>query len=250
MFETHRLIHLLVEDRDLGAELSRQELRRAREAVVVPSVRLPQGEESALARRMRQPALIGFLVLEGLLLREIEVAGRAAAELIGQGDLIHPGDVRASELSPLHGRLRWTVLDETELAVLNGTFTAGAAPWPQIFGRVALRAVWRIHGLALNLAISHQARIEDRLLLLFWHLAQRWGRVSSDGVCLPLPLTHLTLSKLVSSQRPSVTHAIGQLRERGLLLRRDDRSWLLPLPIPEELEPLLATQTVGREGVS
>ena len=104
MLETHRLIHLLVEDRDLGAELSRQELRRAGEAVVVPSVRLPQGEEHALARRMRQPALIGFLVLEGLLLREIEAAGRAAAELIGQGDLIHPGDVRTGTVSGSRAR--------------------------------------------------------------------------------------------------------------------------------------------------
>jgi len=121
----------------------------------------------------------------------------------------------------------------------RGIFTSRAAEWPQIFGRIALRAVWRSHGLALNLAISHQGRIEDRLLLLFWHLAQRWGRVSADGVRLDLPLTHKTLAKLVSAQRPSVTNALGELRERRLLLRREDRSWLLPLPIPDELEPLL-----------
>jgi len=239
VLEPHRLVQLLAEDPDLAEDLSPEEESRARRRVVVPAVTLNLGDEAALARRMDHPGLIGFLVVEGLLMREIVLAGSVAAELIGAGDLIHPGDVRASDLSPLNGRLCWTVLQSAELAVLDGIFTSRAAEWPQIFGRIALRAVWRSHGLALNLAISHQGRIEDRLLLLFWHLAQRWGRVSADGVRLDLPLTHKTLAKLVSAQRPSVTNALGELRERRLLLRREDRSWLLPLPIPDELEPLL-----------
>jgi CRP/FNR family transcriptional regulator, cyclic AMP receptor protein len=233
-------LHLLVADPDLAVDLNETDELRARQRVIVPGLSLSIGDEEMLARRMDHSGLIGLLVVEGLLLREIEVAGTVAAELIGTGDLIHPGDVRASDLSPLHGRLRWKVLENTRVGVLDGAFTARAAPWPQIFGRIALRAVWRTHGLALNLAITHQGRIEDRLLLLFWHLAQRWGRVSPDGVRLELPLTHQTLAKLVSAQRPTVTNALGVLRERHLLLRKEDRSWLLPLPIPDELEPLLA----------
>ena len=244
MLAAERVLQLLVADPDLGADLPAGEEERARRHIVVPSLTLSVGDEALLARRMDHPGLIGFLVVDGLLLRQIEVAGTVAAELIGAGDLIHPGDVRASDLTPLNGRLRWTVLAQTELAVLDGVFSARAAEWPQIFGRIALRAVWRTHGLALNLAISHQARIEDRLLLLFWHLAQRWGRVSPEGVRLALPLTHQTLAKLVSAQRPTVTNALGVLRERRLLLRREDRSWLLPLPIPAELEPLLARRGV------
>ena len=245
MLEAHSLMRLLEADPDLCADLPEGEQARARQNVVVPAVTLGVGGEAALARRAERPRLIGFLIVEGLLLREIEVAGSVAAELIGAGDLIHPGDIRGSDLSPLNGCLRWTVLDSAELAVLDGIFSARAAPWPQIFGRIALRAVWRNHGLALNLAISHQGRIEDRLLLLFWHLAQRWGRVSPEGVRLDLPLTHKTLAKLVSAQRPSVTHALGELGDRSLLLRRPDRSWLLPLPVPEELEPLLARRAAG-----
>ncbi|HEY7630722.1 MAG TPA: helix-turn-helix domain-containing protein [Thermoleophilaceae bacterium] len=244
MQDTQRGLRLLVVDPDLGADLSPDDEAEARERVVVPGLRLEVGDESALDRRIDRQGLIGFLVVEGLLLREIEVAGTVAAELIGAGDLIHPGDVRASDLSPLHGKLRWTVLEPSRVGVLDGTFTMRASQWPEIFGRIALRAVWRTHGLALNLAISHQSRIEDRLLLLFWHLAQRWGRVSTDGVRLTLPLTHQTLAKLVSAQRPTVTNALGVLRERRLLLRDEDRSWLLPLPIPEELEPLLARTAV------
>lgn len=246
MLEVERTVELLAADPDLAADLAAEEERRARARVMVPVLGLQMGDETALATHISQPGLIGFLVLEGLLLREIEIAGTVAAELIGAGDLIHPGHVQARDLSPLNAGLTWTVLERTELALLDGRFTARAGSWPQIFGRIALRAVWRTHGLALNLAISHQGRIEDRLLLLFWHLAQRWGRVSSAGVRLELPLTHQTLAKLVSAQRPSVTNALGLLKERGLLLRGKDRSWLLPLPVPDELEPLLARHAAKR----
>lgn len=237
-------LQLLAADPDLAADLNAEDAERARQRVIVPALTLGVGDEAVLARRMDRPGLIGLFVVDGLLLREIEVAGTVAAELIGTGDLIHPGDVRASDLSPLNGRLRWTVLQETRAAVLDGAFTRRAADWPEILGRIALRAVWRTHGLALNLAITHQGRIEDRLLLLFWHLAQRWGRVSREGVRLDLPLTHQTLAKLVSAQRPTVTNALGVLRNRNLLLRGQDRSWLLPLPIPDELEPLLARHAI------
>jgi hypothetical protein len=242
--ENERLVELLSADPDLAADLTENEVKTARPQVTVAALTVAVGDEEALARRMDRPGLIGLLVVDGLLLREIEVAGTVVAELIGAGDLIHPGDITGSDLSPLHGRLRWTVLQSAELAVLDQRFTLCAARWPQIFGRIALRAVWRTHGLALNLAISHQGRIEDRLLLLFWHLAQRWGRVSTGGVRLDLPLTHQTLAKLVGAQRPTVTQALGVLRQRGLLIRGEDRGWLLPLPIPQELEPLLARRAV------
>jgi hypothetical protein len=242
--EPERVVHLLAADPDLAADLSDEEARVAAGQVVVPALTLAVGDEAALAGRMERPGLIGLLVVEGLLLREIEVAGTVAAELIGAGDLIHPGDISGSDLSPLHGRLRWQVLEATELAVLDQRFSMRAARWPQIFGRITLRAVWRTHGLALNLAISNQGRIEDRLLLLFWHLAQRWGRVSSEGVRLDLPLTHQTLAKLIGAQRPTVTHALGVLKQRRLLLKGEDQAWLLPLPVPEELEPLLARHAV------
>jgi len=244
MFELEDGLALLEADADLATDLTAEETERALQRVVVPSLTVLVGNESMLARRIDRPGLIGLFVVEGLLLREIEVAGTVAAELIGAGDLIHPGDVRASDLSPLRGRLHWQVLEDTRAAVLDGVFTRRAAEWPQIFGRIALRAVWRTHGLALNLAISHQGRVEDRLLLLFWHLAQRWGRVGPEGVRLDLPLTHQTLAKLVSAQRPTVTNALGVLRRRELLIRRKDRSWLLPLPIPDELEPLLARHAI------
>ena len=247
MVETGRNVgvELLEADPDLGADLTPPELAQATREIVVRRFEVEMGAEAALQSRSKHPGLIGFFVLEGLLLRELHVAGTVAAELLGEGDLVHPGDVRGSDLSPLRGRVHWKVLAPTQLALLDGRFSARAAPWPQVMARITLRAVWRTHGLALNLAISNQRHMDDRLLLLFWHLAQRWGRVRRDAVVLDLPLTHETLAKLVGAHRPSVTSALGSLARRGLLLR-DEAGWKLPLPIPEGLDSLLSSAEVRR----
>jgi DNA-binding transcriptional MocR family regulator len=78
----------------------------------------------------------------------------------------------------------------------------------------------------VQLAICHLPRVEDRLLSLFWLLAESWGRVTSSGTALPLVLTHETLGALIGARRPTVTLALGELAERGAILRQG-RTWLL-----------------------
>ena len=65
---------------------------------------------------------------------------------------------------------------------------------------------------------------------MLWHLAERWGRVSRNGVILPLRFSHEFLAKLVGVRRPSVTSAISRLRHEGIVERRPDGSWLLHGP--------------------
>jgi hypothetical protein len=81
-------------------------------------------------------------------------------------------------------------------------------------------------------------RVEDRILLILWHLADRWGRVSTQGVIVPLPLTHRLLARIDGAHRPSVTGAISRLTERGAIRRRADGSWLLCGEPPASLEAL------------
>ena len=84
------------------------------------------------------------------------------------------------------------------------------------------------------MAIVHQPRVDVRLHMLFWQLADRWGRVRSDGISVPLRLTHTVLAELVAARRPTVTSALSELADRGVL-RAVDGAWLLSGEPPGEL---------------
>jgi len=102
---------------------------------------------------------------------------------------------------------------------------------PAIVGRLVRRARW----LTLQLAISDLRRVDDRLMLFFWRVADRWGRVGPDGVAVPLPVTHEMLSQLVGAKRPTVTTSLQRLAADGRLRRRRDRAWLLAHEPPPAL---------------
>jgi DNA-binding transcriptional ArsR family regulator len=68
-----------------------------------------------------------------------------------------------------------------------------------------------------------------------WHFADRWGSVRPDGVALRLNVTHAMLASIVAAERPTVTLALGALRERGLVEREKDRAWLLRGGPPDAL---------------
>jgi hypothetical protein len=85
----------------------------------------------------------------------------------------------------------------------------------------------RAQRLAVTQAISQLNRVDRRLLALFWHLAERWGRVSRDGIAVPLALSHRLIGELVGARRPTVSTALAELAREGKLVRRDDGTWLL-----------------------
>jgi hypothetical protein len=57
-------------------------------------------------------------------------------------------------------------------------------------------------------------------------LADRWGRVTLDGVVVPVRLTHDMIGRLVGAHRPSVTTALSELSRAGRISRLPD-GWLL-----------------------
>ncbi|MGO9907166.1 MAG: helix-turn-helix domain-containing protein [Solirubrobacteraceae bacterium] len=62
--------------------------------------------------------------------------------------------------------------------------------------------------------------------MLFWHLADRWGRVRNGQTILPLRLTHSVLADLIAAQRPSVSTALSDLASRKIVRPAPD-GWLL-----------------------
>ena len=180
---------------------------------------------------------IGLLVLEGLLLRRVGVDGRYGAELLGSGDLLRPwqGEDAQPTLPCTTG---WQILGPTRVAVLDRRVARRFARYPDLIGRLVGRALQRSRNLAVNMAIVHQARVDVRLRMLLWHLADRWGRVTPTGIALPLALNHTMLAELVAAHRPTVTTALSELAARGLVARTDDGGLLGGEPPVELLELL------------
>lgn len=181
------------------------------------------------------PGHLGLLVVDGLLTRDVTLGGTVATEIVGRGDILRPAD-HDGESAPVPFGVRWTVLEPTRLAILDRQFSGVIAHWPETIEVLMRMAIRRTHSLALHLAVSHLRRVETRLLVVLWHLADRWGHVEPEGVRVPLRLTHQTLGRLVGAQRPSVTTALRQLAEVGRVVRTDDGGWLLRGQPPDTLD--------------
>jgi hypothetical protein len=230
--DSRSICYVLREDPDLAEAIDPARRDQAIEEFISRELTLPTG--GWLGGDIPLPdGGIGFLVLSGMLIRRVGVDGRYGAELLGEGDLLRPWqDDDAPLLSVI--RASWSVTEPTRLALLDERFARQLARYPELAGRLLGRAVMRSRHLLVNLAIVHNARVADRLHMLLWHLAGRWGRVRGDGVLVSVRLTHTVLADLVAARRPTVTSALGELTRRGLV-RSVDEGWLLSGEPPREL---------------
>jgi hypothetical protein len=221
------LTRLIDEDPDLFADLPLKGLVDARARAVAPTFSRGRGpwkvDVSGICDAAR---CLGLLVVDGLLVHSIVVAQEPRSEVVGPGDVLRPWDEDGS-IASVRFESEWEVIQPARIAVLDERAVAFAARWPQFMLAVVSRTVRRSHWLALQMAINDLRRVDDRVLLFLWHLADRWGRVRPDGVHVPLPVTHDVLAQLVCAQRPTVTSALRRLTDAGLLTRRRDRTWLL-----------------------
>jgi CRP-like cAMP-binding protein len=226
------LCRVLEEDPDLALCLSPQDRASAVAECVAPVQAIPRGRWSP-QHEVAERGAIGLLVLQGLLVRRSGVDGRSAAELLGAGDLLQPWRRPDTEPS-LRQTTAWRVLEAARVAVLDFRVAHRFARHPELIGELVGRALVRSRSFAVNMAIVQQPKVEVRLRMLFWHLADRWGRVAPDGVRLPLRLTHTVLSDLVAARRPTVSSSLSKLARQGLVTAGDG-GWLLSGPPPTEL---------------
>jgi CRP/FNR family cyclic AMP-dependent transcriptional regulator len=214
-------IRLLEADPDLGRFLAPDERHEA-SALVLPLEDLDTGPLDAEALLDRHGAF-GAFVVDGMLACHLRVGEQAGMRLLGPGDLLSPGSAPPSMLLVDRG---CRVVAQSRVALLGRDAVVGVHRWPMLLAGLHARAAEQIERVAVQLAICQLPRVEDRLLALLWLLAETWGRVTPAGTSLPVNLTHETLGALIGARRPTVTLALGELIERGAVLRQG-RAWLL-----------------------
>lgn len=220
-------VRVLDADPDLGQHLAADRFEQARQALVARTENVPRGPwQPDPDKGPDANGGIGLLILEGVLIRRMSLQHRSCAELLGPGDLLRPSQDGFGELlAPFSVAFR--VVDPLVIAQLDVRFVARSARFPEMTGELISRALDRSRLLARMLAVAQLPRVDTRLLIAMWHLSERWGTVRPEGRVLPSFLSHELLGWIVGARRPSVTTALGQLAQRGLVSRQDDGTWLL-----------------------
>jgi CRP/FNR family cyclic AMP-dependent transcriptional regulator len=213
---------LLEADPELARDLPPDVVRALRPALVADVLELPVGEWSPSHSEPHRGHL-GYLLLDGLILRRTRINGSRSGELISRGDVLRPWIEDPISFSSVE----WRVMEPVRLAVLDRRVGIKICTRPELSAALLDRLTLRTRSLAIHAATENMRGLDERLLVLFWHLAERWGHRERGVVVVPIRLTHETLSLLVGARRPSVTTALGALAERSALERRENGEWVL-----------------------
>lgn len=226
------MVRVLDEDSRLRASLSQDSLELATAQALAPLMTVKPGRWSYELDQSEQRGHLGLLVLEGLLARHMSLGDLGSVEFIGPCALIRPWGRRRP--FPHATEVRWEVLAEARLAVLDSDFALRVDAWPELVGALLERATERADSLLLHSALRQTVRVEDRLLLALWHFAGQWGEPTPEGRKLNVPkLTGAVLATIVGARRQSVSKALGQLADRQAIRRFPDGCWELIGPPPQ-----------------
>jgi hypothetical protein len=212
-------VALLDADPSLASAIAPGALAEARPACLARSRWLDPGAWQP-PEDLGGPGWLGLLVLDGFVVRHVDVVGRPATELLGPGDLLRPWE--PDRTTPFPSRARWQVLEPCRVALLDERVCAAIGRWPDLFAALVGRAVARSREHAVARAAGQIPSMRARLLVVLWHIAGQWGERADAGTVMPVRLTHELLANLTSAQRPSVSHALAALRRAGRLDRTAD----------------------------
>lgn len=216
-------VTLLDLDPDLGEMLAGDRADAARAELHVHVIEVSRGPWRPAALLPPNRANLGMLIVEGAAWRELSTHGDASAELLGPGDLVrtwHEDDQADST--------RWDALTNLTIALLDVRTTVALSRYPELWLAILERVEARAERLATTQAISQMTGVDARLEALMGHLAERWGKVRTDGVRIPLNLSHRQLGALIGARRPTVSTAISLLAHQRRVLRCADGTWVLP----------------------
>lgn len=173
------------------------------------------------------PDTHAIFVQRGVIDREHLVSGRTVSDLLGPGDMISLSERLIVPPLP-HIDVRFTVLERARVLVLDDVAMVTLCRRPDLAADMMALAADHASRMAAIRALSHLPRVEQRVLAFFSVMAERTGRVTPDGLLVPLVLSHEELGRHVGAQRSTVSLALKWLAEEGLLVRVGRGRWLLP----------------------
>jgi len=203
------VVALLDREPDLATGLAPDDRARA-----TASLRLPVVQAGAGTLTLDDAGASLLLLLDGFLIREVVLAGRTSAQVLGPGDVVAPPSVNAPDLPC---EIRWTAHGPVRAAVLDRRWDAAAARWPPLGRALRRRLAEQAERALLAAAVVALPRVEQRVVAVLWLLAGRWGTMTAQGAVVPVPLTHDLVGRLAGARRSTVSIAIGQLFESGVL---------------------------------
>lgn len=242
---SHEAVSLLDVEPELASWIAPHERAAARLATRLHVVTRQPGpfEPSAVLAVGRHG--FGALIVSGLISREIEINEQPVMRLEGPGEILleEPPDAGTTELPET-----WRACVTTRFAILDDTVLVAIRRWPGL-ARGVFACLQQSHDTTLlQLSISHLPRVEDRILALFRLLASRWGRMTPDGIAVPIALTHEAIGRMVGARRPTVTLALRELALQHHLDRQADGRWLLAKDGgPPETDGQIAARTYRHE---
>ncbi len=234
------LVRVLEVDPDLGQGLDPDGFVAAKRELVADTLTVARGVWELDPTWASTGAVLGLLLLAGVLARDLVIGRRRSLEILGPGDIVRPWP---SDRHPgaFDVDLRFTALEPVRFAALDARFVARAARFPGVMSQITGRVMGRATSASLRLIVHQVVRIDDRVLVSLWGLAERFGRVTPDGVLLPLAINHTMMARFVGAQRPTVSQAVGQLTRRGEVERLTDGGWLLKGSFPAHVMPGIRT---------
>jgi CRP-like cAMP-binding protein len=218
------VVNVLEVDSELAADIAREQRADALEASAASVRTFSRGEWHFDPPPDR--ATLGVLILAGVVVLRMELGDTAHLEVVGEGDLLYPWLVGSETM--LQEQVTVDVVTSGCGALLDGRFAARMAAWPEVFAALARRQITRTRRLILQACILSLPRVEDRLELMLWRLAEQFGTMTREGLAVQLPFTHRQLAEMVGARRPTISGAVKSLAAEGRIRQPGRRQWLLP----------------------
>ena len=244
--------HLLLDlEPELGQLLSADRLAAARAEITV-GVHWIEAGPWPLKAMSSSTHHLGLLVLDGVVASDVTLENVISTELVGAGDVLRPWSIDGPERM-LAAEETWMVLADCRVALLDQRAAAALARYPEIYVVLVERVDRRARRLARTQAIAQLTRVDRRVLAMLRLLAERWGRMTADGVLIPLNISHRLLGQLIGARRPTVSTAVSDLTRQGCLERRADGAWVLHPDYADEpapVERLMSRRPLLTDGAS